>query len=92
MFVRKWRLSSARFEHYSRPWFLITLGVALLAAIMTTVSFIIDLVFVAVVDNKITDEADGAVHLSRGNAVRPTYLRFVDGRRPLTLGGIPRCG
>ena len=64
-------MTSLGFETYSRPRFLATLGVALLGAILTTVTFIIDLAFVSVVSSKINDEAGGILHLSRGNAVSP---------------------
>ncbi|KAI9065141.1 pali-domain-containing protein [Trametes sanguinea] len=53
----------------SRPAALATMGVALLAAVLTTLSFLLDVIFVAVVRHKVDNEADGVLHLSWGNAV-----------------------
>ncbi|KAI0709380.1 actin cortical patch SUR7/pH-response regulator pali [Earliella scabrosa] len=71
LFVRKWRAQDFKIDSapYSRPWLIATLTAAFLAAILTTVAFIIDLVFSSIVKNRITDEADGVLHASRGNAV-----------------------
>lgn len=49
---------------------LITLGVGLLAAVLTTVVFLIDVIFVAVVRHKVKDASDGNLNLNWGNAVR----------------------
>ncbi|KAI0807443.1 actin cortical patch SUR7/pH-response regulator pali [Fomes fomentarius] len=70
LFVRKWR-SRGYFDSapVSRQWLIATLTTAFLAAILTTVTFIVDLVFCSIVRNKISDEADGVLSLSRGNAV-----------------------
>ncbi|RPD66282.1 hypothetical protein L226DRAFT_519726 [Lentinus tigrinus ALCF2SS1-7] len=69
LFVRKWRATNPS-QPLSGPCFLATILAAVLAAILTTISFIIDLVFVSIVSNKISDDADGILHVSRGNAVR----------------------
>ncbi|EIW60019.1 pali-domain-containing protein [Trametes versicolor FP-101664 SS1] len=53
----------------SRPAALATLVIALLAAVITTVIFLLDVIFVAVVRNKINDESDGVLQLNWGNAV-----------------------
>ncbi|KAI8998512.1 hypothetical protein BD414DRAFT_512131 [Trametes punicea] len=53
----------------SRPAALTTLGVALLAAVVTTIIFLLDVIFVAVVRHRIDDESHGVLHLSWGNAV-----------------------
>ncbi|KAI0720953.1 actin cortical patch SUR7/pH-response regulator pali [Cerioporus squamosus] len=78
LFVRKWRAGSTVGPGpLSRPAFLATILAAILAAILTTISFIIDLVFVSVVSNKISDEADGVLHVARGNAVAMTIASAV---------------
>ncbi|KAH9945998.1 actin cortical patch SUR7/pH-response regulator pali [Epithele typhae] len=58
-------LLTIHWSPHVRAAFFTTLGAALLAAILTTVTFIIDLVVAAVARDKITDE----VHVSRGNAI-----------------------
>ncbi|RDX56621.1 hypothetical protein OH76DRAFT_1414146 [Lentinus brumalis] len=77
LLVRRWGDSSSNPGTLSRPWFLATILAAILAAILTTISFIVDLVFVSVVSNKITDEANGILHVSRGNAVAMTIASAV---------------
>ncbi|KAI0748263.1 pali-domain-containing protein [Daedaleopsis nitida] len=79
LFVRKWRPAAFtyRVNSYSRPWLLATLIVAFIAAILTTVAFIVDLVFSSIVQNKISDEARGILHVSRGNAVSMTIAAAV---------------
>ncbi|KAI0665128.1 pali-domain-containing protein [Cubamyces menziesii] len=46
-----------------------TLGIALLAAVITTIIFLVDIIFVAVVRHKVDDESHDVLHLSWGNAV-----------------------
>ncbi|KAI0647186.1 pali-domain-containing protein [Trametes meyenii] len=53
----------------SRPAALTTLGVGLLAAVITTIIFLVDVIFVAVVRHRINDESHGVLQLSWGNAV-----------------------
>ncbi|KAI0780791.1 pali-domain-containing protein [Trametes elegans] len=53
----------------SRPAVLTTLGIALLAAVIATIIFLVDVIFVAVVRHKINDESHGVLQLSWGNAV-----------------------
>ncbi|KAI0831452.1 actin cortical patch SUR7/pH-response regulator pali [Trametes gibbosa] len=53
----------------SRPAALTTLLVALLAAVIATVIFLLDVIFVAVVRHKINDKSHGILQLSWGNAV-----------------------
>jgi hypothetical protein len=48
---------------------LMTLLASILAAVVTTAVFIIDVVLVAVVRNRIRDETDGRVGLNWGNGV-----------------------
>ncbi|KAH9857021.1 pali-domain-containing protein [Lenzites betulinus] len=53
----------------SRPAALTTLLVGLLAAVIATVIFLLDVIFVAVVRHKINDESHGVLGLGWGNAV-----------------------
>ncbi|KAI0375035.1 pali-domain-containing protein [Pilatotrama ljubarskyi] len=62
-------ITSRRSQYISRPAALTTLGIALLAAIITTIIFLIDVIFVAVVRHRINDESHGVLQLSWGNAV-----------------------
>ncbi|KAJ8078663.1 hypothetical protein PM082_012946 [Marasmius tenuissimus] len=48
---------------------LLTLGIGILTALLTTVVFLIDVIFVAVVRGRINDRTDGAISLDYGNAV-----------------------
>ncbi|TFK42679.1 actin cortical patch SUR7/pH-response regulator pali [Crucibulum laeve] len=48
---------------------LLTLGVGLTAALLTTVVFLIDVIFVAVVRHRVRDASDGNLTLTWGNAV-----------------------
>ncbi|KAI0673087.1 pali-domain-containing protein [Trametes maxima] len=53
----------------SRPAALTTLGLGLLAAVVTTIIFLVDVIFVAVIRHRINDESHGVLQLSWGNAV-----------------------
>ncbi|CDO72850.1 hypothetical protein BN946_scf185002.g35 [Trametes cinnabarina] len=53
----------------SRPAVLSTLGIALFAAVIATISFLLDVIFVAAVHHRVDKEADGVLHLNWGNAV-----------------------
>jgi len=53
----------------SRLTYLITLGVGILAALFTTIVFLIDVILVAVVRNHVNDQTDGDLTLNWGNAV-----------------------
>lgn len=53
---------------------LITLGVGLTAAILTTIVFLIDVIFVAIVRKRVHDKTDGDLTLNWGNAVRLLVL------------------
>lgn len=50
---------------------LITLGFGILAALFTTIVFLIDVILVAVVRNHVKNDTDNDVTLNWGNAVRP---------------------
>lgn len=51
------------------PSFL-TLGIVLLAAFITTITFLIDVIVVAVVRTRVHKDTDGALQMNWGNAVR----------------------
>ena len=48
----------------------VTLGIGLFAALLTTVVFLIDVIFVAVAKSRVKSETDGLVTGDYGNAVR----------------------
>ncbi|KAF9264791.1 hypothetical protein L218DRAFT_979476 [Marasmius fiardii PR-910] len=48
---------------------LLTLGIGILTALLTTIVFLIDVIFVAVVRGRVNDRTDGEVTLGYGNAV-----------------------
>lgn len=54
----------------SRGASFLTLGVGLFAALLTTVVFLIDVIFVAIAKSHIKSDTDGLVTGSYGNAVR----------------------
>ncbi|KAJ3843423.1 pali-domain-containing protein [Lentinula raphanica] len=73
---------------------LITLGVGILATLLTTIVFLIDVIVVAVVRNHVKDDTDGVVMLNWGNAVWMAlgatialWLAMVG-----TCGGVCGCG
>ncbi|KAF8921404.1 actin cortical patch SUR7/pH-response regulator pali [Mucidula mucida] len=53
----------------SRVVSLLTLGAGLLSAILTTIVFLIDVIMVAVIRNKVHDHSDGDLEMNWGNAV-----------------------
>ncbi|KAF5365598.1 hypothetical protein D9758_003236 [Tetrapyrgos nigripes] len=53
----------------SRRAWLFTLGIGILAALFTTIVFLIDVILVAVVRNHVNDRTDGDLTLDWGNAV-----------------------
>ncbi|THU86424.1 pali-domain-containing protein [Dendrothele bispora CBS 962.96] len=53
----------------SRLIYLVTLGVGILAALFSTIVFLIDVILVAVVRNHVNDQTDGDLTLNWGNAV-----------------------
>lgn len=71
---------------YSRGASFLTLGVGLFTALLTTVVFLIDVIFVAVAKHQIKDATDGLVTGTWGNAVRP----FSPGSRPADLLSTPQ--
>ncbi|KAK0240237.1 hypothetical protein EDD85DRAFT_824808 [Armillaria nabsnona] len=48
---------------------LCTLGIGLVAAILTTIAFLIDVIVVAIIRHRVNDETDGQLQLTWGNAV-----------------------
>ncbi|KAG7092349.1 hypothetical protein E1B28_008709 [Marasmius oreades] len=48
---------------------LLTLGIGILTALLTTIVFLIDVIFVAVIRGRVNDRTDGEVTLGYGNAV-----------------------
>ncbi len=52
---------------------LCTLGIGLVAAILTTIAFLIDVIVVAIIRHRVNDETDGQLQLTWGNAVRGSY-------------------
>jgi uncharacterized membrane protein YozB (DUF420 family) len=50
--------------------YLISLGAILLAAFITTIAFLVDVTFVAVIRKKLSNDTDGDLSLNYGNAVR----------------------
>ncbi|KAK0503154.1 pali-domain-containing protein [Armillaria luteobubalina] len=48
---------------------LCTLGIGLVAAILTTIAFLIDVIVVAIIRHRVSDETDGQLQLTWGNAV-----------------------
>lgn len=63
------------------PSFL-TLGIGLLAALLTTVIFLIDVIFVAVVRHKVHNASDGDLNLNWGNAVSIKSLILFEAYHP----------
>ncbi len=57
----------------SRVVSLLTLGAGLLSAILTTIVFLIDVIMVAVIRNKVHDHSDGDLEMNWGNAVRRSF-------------------
>ncbi|KAK7693627.1 hypothetical protein QCA50_003196 [Cerrena zonata] len=53
----------------SRLIHLLRLGTGLFAALLTTIVFLIDVIFVAIVRHKVNDASDGALNFNWGNAV-----------------------
>jgi uncharacterized membrane protein YozB (DUF420 family) len=49
--------------------YLISLGAILLAAFITTIAFLVDVTFVAVIRKKLSNDTDGDLSLNYGNAV-----------------------
>jgi hypothetical protein len=73
---------------------LLTLGIGVLTALLTTIVFLIDVIFVAVIRGRVNDRTDGEVTLSYGNAVWmalgaaiATWLAVVG-----ACGGVCACG
>ena len=54
----------------------ITLGIGSLAAFLTTVVFLIDVILVAVIRKRVRNATDGDIDLVWGNAVRSSFLPF----------------
>ncbi|ESK96860.1 hypothetical protein Moror_6438 [Moniliophthora roreri MCA 2997] len=48
---------------------IITLGIGILATLLTTIVFLIDVILVAVIRNRVNDRTDGRIVLNWGNAV-----------------------
>ncbi|CAL1704896.1 unnamed protein product [Somion occarium] len=53
----------------SRLAYLVTLGTGLLAAVLTTIVFLIDVIFVAIVRHRVNNESDDSLNFDWGNAV-----------------------
>ncbi|KAJ3994066.1 pali-domain-containing protein, partial [Lentinula boryana] len=73
---------------------LITLGVGILATLLTTIIFLIDVIVVAVIRNGVKDDTNGVVTLNWGNAVwmalgatLALWLAMLG-----TCGGVCACG
>lgn len=64
LFIVRWRTGHSRGASF------FTLGVGLFAALLTTVVFLIDVIFVAVAKSDIKTDTDGLVTGTWGNAVR----------------------
>ena len=60
----------------SRGAAFLTLGVGLFTALLTTVVFLIDVIFVAVAKSDVKQESYGLVYGDYGNAVRLTHAVF----------------
>lgn len=63
----------------------LTLGIGLFAALLTTVVFLIDVIFVAVAKSRVKSETDGLVTGDYGNAVRLLPCRRLYHSRPTDI-------
>jgi amino acid permease len=63
-------------KRHNRVASLSTLIIGIIASIVTTVVFLIDVIVVAIVRNRVRDETDGDVTLKFGNGVRVSPRLF----------------